>query len=307
MRKPAPYLIFLLLLAACFSLATLLQPRAAAWDPARAGGSVLTVLLGDSRRMFASQLFVQADVSFHSGYYPSIFDQAQAPKDSRHMTAREGTAEAEEHERRMNFMGPPRDWIEGFGRNFLITDHTHLEGAKEGEMLPWLKLSADLDPQRIDTYTVAAYWLRTMGKATEAERFLHEGLRNNPGSYELLFELGMLYQESYHDRDRARKAWEAALPLLMTFTTDQKQRARTGNLWEIALERCRELEVSGKQPDLLMLEKIALHLARLEEQNGHYAAAIGYLQVAAKASPQPQVLLKQISELRQRLPAPGTN
>ena len=65
----------------------------------------------------------------------------------------------------MNFLGPPRDWIERFGRHFIITEHTHLQGAKEREILPWLRISAELDPQKIETYTVAAYWLRDLGKA----------------------------------------------------------------------------------------------------------------------------------------------
>src|SRR5437588_5679833 len=126
------------------------------------------------------------------------------------MTAREGSTEVEEHERKMNFLGAPRDWIERFGRHFLITEHTHLEGGKEREILPWLKLSAELDPQRIDTYTVAAYWLTRLNKPDDAEKFLREGLRNNPNSYELLFELGRLDYDTYHNAARARNVWQAA-------------------------------------------------------------------------------------------------
>src|SRR5437588_9986821 len=105
------------------------------------------------------------------------------------MTAREGSTEAEEHERKMNFLGAPRDWVERFGRHFMITEHTHLQGGNEREILPWLRVSAELDPHRIDTYTVASYWLRSsLGKVDEAEQFLREGLRQNPGSYELWYE-----------------------------------------------------------------------------------------------------------------------
>jgi hypothetical protein len=67
-------------------------------------GSILKVLLGDSRRLFANHFFVQADVSFHSGYYPTIFDRTEAPKDSRHLTVVEGSKEDEEHERKMHFL-----------------------------------------------------------------------------------------------------------------------------------------------------------------------------------------------------------
>src|SRR6266705_3065570 len=195
-RRTSNVLILLLLAGACFSLSTILQPRAAAWSGRRDSGNVLKVLLGDGRRMFANHFFVKADVTFHSGYYPSIFDQIQAPTNSQHMTAQEGSKEEEEHEKEMDFLGKPRDWFESFGRHFMIREHTHLEGGAEREMLPWLRVSAALDPQRIDTYTVAAYWLRRLGKVTDAEQFLREGLRANPNSYDILFELGRLYHEN---------------------------------------------------------------------------------------------------------------
>ena len=285
MNRPAPYLVFALLAMICFSLATTLQPRVSRWSDQAGAESVLKVLLGDGRRIFANQAFVEADVYFHGGYYPSVFDQAQAPKDSRHMTAKEGSSEEEEHERQMNFLGPPHDWIERFGRHFLISEHAHLGAGKEREILPWLKLSAELDPHRADTYTVAAYWLRKeLGKPAEAERFLREGERNNPGSYEIIFELGRLYQENYHDPGRAR------------------------GLWELALRRWREREGNKKDPDRHGFEEIVINLARVEEQTGDLKRAIEYLEMAIPASPNPQALRQQVIELQGKLAArPGAS
>jgi tetratricopeptide (TPR) repeat protein len=282
-KKLGPFLILVLLLAACFSVATILQQRASGWSKRAQSDNILKVLLGDGRRLFANHFFVQADVSFHSGYYPSIFDQARAPKDTRHLTAKEGEPAAEEHEKQMNFLGPPRDWIERFGRHFIITEHTHLEGNNEREILPWLKLSAELDPQKIETYTVAAYWLRDLGKVKEAEAFLREGLLNNPDSYEILFELGRLYYENIHDRARAR------------------------NVWELGLRRWSEQEAGGKKPDLFCLEEIAVNLSRLEEKEGNLARAIGLLELSKKASPNPQALQRQINQLKQKLAVPSAS
>jgi tetratricopeptide (TPR) repeat protein len=275
-RRMIPILILILLLAAAVSLATLLQPRAAGWNRRAQSGNMLTVLLGDGRRLFANHFFVKADVYFHSGYYPSIFDQAQAPKDSHHMTAEEGSAAEEAHEKAMNFLGKPRDWVERFGRHFLVTEHTHLTGTNEREILPWLKLSADLDPQKVETYTVAAYWLRNMGKVVEAEQFLRRGMRANPDSYEILFELGRVYYENEHDAARAR------------------------NVWELALRKWNAREAGKKDPDMLGLEQIAVNLAHLEEKENHLPRAIELLQLAQKASPVPQMLQKQIDELKAR-------
>jgi tetratricopeptide (TPR) repeat protein len=279
-KKYTPFVVLLMLLASGFSLATVLQERVSGWSKRSDTDNVLKVLLGDGRRLFANHFFVQADISFHSGYYPSIFDQANRPKDTGHLTAKEGEQAAEEHEKQMNFLGPPRDWIERFGRHFIVIEHTHLEGSREAEILPWLKLSAELDPQKIETYTVAAYWLRELGKIKEAERFLREGFLNNPDSYEILLELGRLYYENNHDAARARK------------------------IWDLALRRWSEQEAANNKPDLLKLDQIAVNLSHLEEKEGNLARAIGLLELSKKASPNPQALQKQINELKQKLAAP---
>ena len=279
MKRHAPFAILLVLLAGGFSLATLLQGRADGWSRRGQSDSLLTVLLGDGRRLFANHFFVQADVSFHSGYYPSIFDQARAPRNTRHLTSREGEPAQEEHEKQMNFLGPPRDWIERFGRRFMITEHTHLSGDTEREILPWLRISSALDPQKVETYVVAAYWLRDLGKVKEAERFLRQGMLHNPDSYEILFELGRLYYENRHDAAHARK------------------------IWDLALRRWAEQQAANKKPDFLQLDQIAVNLSRLEEKQGNLARAIQLLELSKKASPHPEALQKQIDGLKEKLAA----
>jgi tetratricopeptide (TPR) repeat protein len=278
MRRWSPVWVLLLLLSASFSLATLLQPRVEAWAPQADSGGILKLALGDSRRLLADQFMEKADVSFHSGYYPSIFDERKIPKDTGHMTSKEGSPEAEAHEQRMSFLGPPRDWIERFGRQFTITEHSHLENGDQREILPWLRLSAELDPHRVDTYTVAAFWLRSsLGKVTEAEQFLREGLRNNPTSYELWYELGLLYSENRHDVNRAR------------------------NAWELSLRYWRKEEPAKREPDLIGLHKIVIHLADLEEHAGNFERAVEYFKMALTTSPGPEIVRKHIEELEKKL------
>jgi tetratricopeptide (TPR) repeat protein len=297
--KLSPGLILALLLTVELCLATWLQPRALAWTQGRASDHLMQVLLGDGRQILANQMLIEADVYFHSGYYPSVFDQIHAPTNAQHMTlaagpqaGREPDGEAhlrdhhaeEEHEKAMSFLGPPRNWIERFGRKFAITTHTHLANGKEREILPWLRLSAELDPHRIETYTVAAYWLRRdLGKVKEAEEFLREGLNANPSSYELLFELGRLYYESCHDAERAC------------------------NLWTAALRRWMQQEGNKSEPDAAALGQIVVRLARLDENQGRYADAIELLEIALarKASPHPEALREQIQALRLKLPPPN--
>ncbi len=280
MRNSRAILILLLLLGGGFALATVLAARAPGWTGRSPSDSVLKLLLGDSRRMFANHFFVKADISFHSGYYPSIFDQArQAEERENHVAHPEQEAEAG-----TGFLDPPTDWIDRFGRHFRVTEHTHLEGGDVREILPWLRISADLDPHRIDTYTTAAYWLRKSGKSAEAKRFLREGLQANPDSCAILFDLGCLYQDDDKDAVRAR------------------------NMWELALRKWNDSK--SAQPDKAALaecDEILTRLAALEENEGHFTQAARDLEqiLARDASPNPDIVRQHIAELRQKSTAPS--
>ena len=274
--KASPFLILALVLTACFTLATGIEPRAATWSNRTKSDNVLGMLFGDGRKLFANQFFTMADVYFHSGYYPSIFDRNG--KDIHIAEASHDRAESEEEEAKQDIFGKPKDWVDAFGRNFRITHHTHLEHGNEREILPWLKLAAEMDPQMIDTYTVGSYWLRQhLNEPLQAEAFLREGLRNNPNSYEILFELGRLYDENLHEPDRAR------------------------NVWELALRRWLLLNAEQQKENKIAFEEITIHLARLEENAGNWAPAINWLQAAQKVSPAPDILQKQIEEIKAKL------
>jgi len=201
-------LMLILLLVGCFSLAAWLEPRHAARinanEPTQ---SVLASLLGDGRKFVADYFAVEADVYFHSGYYPSVFDEArvQEIQDS-DISHPENGKEQEEK----GFMGPPLDWIDRFSRHFKPSRHTHLHGNQIDEMLPWLKLSTELDPQRIQSYLDADYWLRNVGKSADAEDFVRQGLRANPHSPDLLYALGQIYLEDHKDYPRAKNLFLAA-------------------------------------------------------------------------------------------------
>ncbi len=290
-------LLLLLLLTLCLSLAAWLQPRSLSWRGPRAqADTMLKVLLGDGRRMFANHFFTKADAYLHSGFYPSIFDQAKLNceghllgtaaehgEESHEAEAHEGhDHDAHDHDAEHDFMGKPKDWLDRFGRKFRITEHTHLGGGgTEREILPWLKLSAELDPQQVETYTVAAYWLRSkLGKLDEAESFLRDGLRANPDSHEILLELGRLLYVNRKDAARAR------------------------NVWEMALRKWQKNEGPKSEPDKQTLHDILINLARLEEAEGNLAKAVGYLQQVKPVSPNPEAIQKQIEDLQRRLRQP---
>ena len=294
-----PVLILALLVVVAFSLGTSVQPRMVRTGGAHDSENVFKVLLGEGRRMFANHFAVKADVYMHSGFYPSIFDQAAEfekeeaeflKKEEEAVKGHVHTAECNhdhdhEHEHdeescsecqngNTSFMGKPKDWFEAMGRHFMVSDHTHLKGGSEREILPWLELSAELDPQRIETYVVTAYWLADrLGKPEEAEQFLRQGLKANPLSYEILFELGKLYDKHLNQPERAR------------------------NVWLLALRRWDEVEAAKEDPDHHGRERIFVYLGNLEAQQGNYLEAVRWFQEAKKHSPSPEAIEERIKEI----------
>ncbi len=296
------YLLSLALLSVlAVSLATLLEPWFQSWAGSRTkSDNILQVALGDSRRMFARHFFTKADVYFHNGYYPTIYDN-KAGFEKAHVGEAVHDAQGEEEEME-DFLGKPRDWIDRLSRNFYPARHTHLgdsgcghsccqrarehnghdencehkdhgagqdhgaeEPSKPGlerEVLPWFRLSAELDPQRIETYVIASYWLRTkLGQVNEAESFLREGLQSNPGDYELLFELGRIFHENRKDMNRAR------------------------NVFELALKNWREREAAKPEPNIFLYLQILNQLALLEREQQNYPRAIEYYSALKEVSP----------------------
>lgn len=298
MKTISPGAWLVVLLASGFTLATLLVPRTAWWNEVpraadwNAGRSqsenVFKLLFGEGRRLFANEFFAMADSYFHSGYYPSIFDKPVTEHDVAERT--EGTNETREIDKD-DFLGPPPDWIAALDRQFVPNRHTHLNlGGPSGgmkanevqEILPWLKLDTDMNPQDIQAYRVADYWLRRLKKTEEARDFIFEGLRNNPGNVELLFDLGALYQDDFHDAGRARNVWMAAL-----------------RCW-IALPPAAQADPPVHQA----YEDTAMNLATLEQEQGNLSQAVSYLETVKQLSPNPGAIQKQIDEIKKKMAAP---
>ncbi len=294
---PSPRLILTLLFVANFGVAAGLQRWWIGWEGNRSGQSLMEVALGDGRKLFANHFYFKADAYFHSGFYPSIFDAPLDEGDGAAMAQEAGATQGKRKE--LPGPGEPKDWLEAFGRNFYPSIHTHLDtgGAHDhdhgegehhedngsvGEILPWLKIAAAMNPERIETYTVAAFWLRTqMNKPEEAEELLGEGLRANPDSFEILFELGRIYDGHYHDTARARQLWE-----------------RAERKW-FAVEARKPEE----ERNTFLLVQIRSHLALLEERAGNLESALAHMQRWKEVAPHPASIQARIDLLEKRLAA----
>jgi hypothetical protein len=267
-------------LVSAFSLSTWLEPRFASMRTTRNDSdNGLALIMGDSRRLFAQHFFVKADAYFHSGAYPGIFDQNgdtnKAPDvdmaDAAHPHGADGELGQE-----AGFLGKPIDFIEKFGRNFFPTIHTHLDKPGEArEILPWLELSAKLDPQKVTTYVAAAYWLRhDPTHVNEAEPFLRQGLRANPDSYEILLELGKYYYENKKDSERGR------------------------NLWELAWTKWQKQKAENKKPDELIGSEILGELYTEAKNRGNVQGELKYLELLLQFGTDKESIQKQIDELK---------
>jgi tetratricopeptide (TPR) repeat protein len=295
----------ILFVAAAFALATILDPI---WGgmQRRQAKSMIDIMVGDGKRLFANHFVTKADVYFHNGYYPSIFQQAKADShlseaaeshegsghedDDEHgsgvgeggvidhskETAEEHAKHAGRHENVPN--DQPQDFLEAFGSHFFVSQHSHMKNADSKELLPWFKIAAELDPSRVDTYTVTAFWLRTtLKKVNEAEDFLREGWKANPDSYAIIFELGRLYETDRKDDERAR------------------------NLFDLALKKWNKQERQKEKPDLFGLEQILANLVETEYRLGDLRACLEHLQQLEPITPYPDTVRKHIEDVKAKL------
>ena len=302
------------LVTAAFSLACALQVAMPRGERDGEKFDLMQTLLGDSRRMFANHFFVKADAYFHSGFYPTIFDNRES-FETAHMASDAGVVEEKNKGDEHGFLGQPLDLFDRFSRNFFPSVHTHMDegGADKGhsdkghahdpaelkdghfhgdghdhgpdeagkgvrEILPWLKLSASLDPSRVDTYTTTAYWLRSrLAKSAEAEEFLREGLRLNPRNPAILFELARIYREDRKDAERAR------------------------NLFEAGIVSWQKTEPAKKEPNVFLLHQLMSHLAQLEEDSDNDLRAIELWERVKVIAPNPAGPDLHLRDLREKI------
>ncbi len=312
-------LLGVLLLVTCVSLAASLDRWFMNWAGNRAKDfSPLKIGIGDGQKIFAGHFYRKADVYFHSGMYPSIFDKNESFKTA-HIGEDAGVADSKNTGDEGNFLGDQRDIIDRFSRNFFPSRHTHLDHGGAGghshgagghshdahghhhgdadhhqgsggqeielgesgevrEILPWLKIAQELDPENPLTYTVTAYWLRQrMGKVREAELMLREGLKALPNHPALLFELGRIYFENQKEIPRAR------------------------NVWRHAAKSWQQQEANQPDPDKFILEQILTHLAKLEDEASDLPRALSYWEQAGALMPERGGIPERIKELRQKI------
>jgi tetratricopeptide (TPR) repeat protein len=108
----------------------------------------------------------------------------------------------------------PTDWPAQINSRVKTHEHYHLKQNEQKEILPFLFMATQLDPYHIEAQLSTAYWLeRRLHKPAEALQVLQTARRFNPGSWEVVYELGNLYWRA-HAYDKAIPCYEEALQKL---------------------------------------------------------------------------------------------
>ena len=162
MTSPRTFVLLLLaLLIFCFGLAANLQPHFQACESRRHQSNAFFSLAARRQQQnVCEQFFRQGRRVLSQRLLPDDFRQQRQAFQTPHMAEDTGAVNSKNHgDEDTSFMGPPRDWLDAFGRHFIPNRHTHLdEGGPADdlsgsdnvrEILPWLKLSADLDPDNL--------------------------------------------------------------------------------------------------------------------------------------------------------------
>jgi len=190
-------------------------------DQSAAGTSLAQTLLGDARTALSLKLYTRADLFFHRGV-PHIHEKA---------------FDSDIFQKAWEKVSP--------------TKHAHVHGAGGiKEIMPWLELSIKADPQNLDSYLVAAFWLYSGAKRPDlALNVLREAQFNIPFSYRVRMEKGRILLQT-GDYKGALQAYDAALNIWQK-TADPKDQDALLDKSEALLYHGLLLEVAGDRKGAL--------------------------------------------------------
>ena len=196
--------------------------------------SSLGLMLGEFRTGISDILMIKTERYLHGGvgYQPHIadevlgasdtadaFDEQQAHADHAH-----DEAHGVEGDGSKTLIPPPdedyRGWIGWLHRNVKpwLDPSQHAEHSEGTQVLPWFRIATLSDPHHIRGYALGAYWLQRHDPA-EAEKFLQEGIENNPNAFQLHLMAGQLLMrqarrtmdDMFHPTEQERPMLEQAL------------------------------------------------------------------------------------------------
>jgi len=238
------YSSMLLITISVFSASCILT---AAGTPARisedGSSSLAAVIMDAGRTTLSAWLYEKADLYFHMGK-PKSRDIAFGNSLFQRITSQ---------------LGPET--------------HVHRSGEEVSEIVPWLWMASRADPKNVHNYLTAAFWLaHEAGRSDIARQLLAEARWNNPFSYPIAMEDGIIALR-HGDISGAESLLDAGL-----------------RFWDTAADR----ESEDARHDRA---RMLLYRALLYEAAGDKAAATEHLREILLLFPERHEIERRISEL----------
>lgn len=207
------------LVAAFTAAAVLAAPAARAvalGAPNQAEGTdPLFRMVGGFKEALGDAAFMKADIYLHGGTDVLVLQKfGEKHEEGGH---EDHDHDGHDHDRRRHEGGPsddsryheaadpavlaePPSWVWKIYRQVKISEHRHTSGEENRELLPLLEAAVKLNPHHVPAILNTAYWIdENFGKTDDAIRLLEQGLRDNPGNWELAETLGRLHFEQKKD------------------------------------------------------------------------------------------------------------
>lgn len=202
------------------------QPAFALTDEVReeVNTSAFATILGEARASMADLMWIKTERYLHRGvaYKPHL--DADAMAHTGEVVRQTGHDEHDEHDTHEGPGGHPHH---GEALQALVPDRAHDyrgfigtlqreiqpwkgpdqpdEHTAGDELVPWYRLLTYSDPHHWRGYMIGTWWLSRMekdpGAVAEAARFIEEGIRNNPGVFQLELMAGRLQIQQEHWRE----------------------------------------------------------------------------------------------------------
>lgn len=175
-----PWLMLLVLWTTSFSIVCSLPQET--WAHAGEGASVADRLLGSTRMILGDAFYERGDDYFHRGV---------------------------PHQKNKAF----NDIFQTWSQHVRPAAHEHATGKTVYEVMPWLDFTVRMNPHHVEAWLVAAYWLAGDGERPDlALQVIADGIRANPGDYQLYAERGRIHLRQ-GENEQAERALAAAVRL----------------------------------------------------------------------------------------------
>lgn len=159
---------------------------------------ILYKILGETRKLLSYYANLKGDEYLHGGVVAR--DRSKCEEMAHIADHKESSDEHLHHHEHSHEESEKASAISNLnilpriGEIIHISEHIHLHGEAEKELLPWFYYAVRLNPENIDAYVIGGYWIgHRVNRTEEAIKFLKEGLSHNPNSWQIYLQLGEIY------------------------------------------------------------------------------------------------------------------